>query len=182
MSVQKEPCVGSEKALKPCLMHILTLLKRLDESLLELGHLCLERLDFFPAIQWLVAVGQVTLFDTLSGTLDTLALLVSLLLHALDLFPDLVNVSAEHLGAHAGLFSVEVLLFEGGGDGLEDVCLLGAEMGGLCGEAAADDVVGVGGGGGGFMGGGEAGDEGGGELDRGVWFLGLDELVLSRLG
>lgn len=114
---------------------------------------------------------QVTLFDTLSGKLDTLALLVSLLLHALDLFPDLVNVSAEHLGAHAGLFSVEVLLFEGGGDGLEDVCLLGAEMGGLCGEAAADDVVGVGGGGGGFMGGCEAGDEGGGEL-RGVSFGG----------
>lgn len=44
-------------------------------------------------------------------------------------------------------------------------------MGGLCGEAAADDVVGVGGGGGGFVGGGEAGDEGGGEL-RGVSFRG----------
>lgn len=44
-------------------------------------------------------------------------------------------------------------------------------MGGLCSEAAADDVVGVGSGGGGFMGGGEAGDEGGGEL-RGVSFGG----------
>lgn len=163
-------------------MHILTLLKRLYESLLELCDLCLERLDLFPAIQRLVPVSQVTLFDTLPREPDTLALIVLLLPHALDLFPDLVDIPAEDVGAHAWPFPVEVLLFERGGDGVEDLRFLGAEMCGLGGEAAADDVVGAGCGGGGFVGGGEAGDERGGELDGGGWFLGADELVLSRLG
>lgn len=79
---------------------------------------------------------------------------------------------------------------------MEDLRFLRPEMCGLGGEAAADDVVGGGCGGGGCMGGGEAGDERGGELrgvsngeggggahlDGGGWFLGVDELVLSRLG
>lgn len=65
----------------------------------------------------------------------------------------MVDIAGEDVGAHAGLFPIEVLLFEGGGDGAEDVCFLCAEVGGLGGEAAADDVVG-GGCGRGFMGGG----------------------------
>lgn len=76
-------------------MHIVTLLKRLYKRLLELCDLMFELFDLFPAIQRLVLVCQVTLFDTLPCELDTLTLIILLVVDALYFFPNVFDIGAE---------------------------------------------------------------------------------------